>query len=52
MVREHFTDRNLGTLLGKATYGNEAGLNYVEFEYLQTSILEDRGVDWLDDENI
>ena len=48
MVRGFFADRKLGQLLGKASFGQQDGLHFVAFEYLQPVSLEARGVDWLD----
>ena len=39
MVREHFEARGLGGLLGKAVFGTECGLDYVQFVYLQPKSL-------------
>ena len=49
MVRTHFADRNLNEVLGEATFGEQDGISYIEFEYLQPAPLENRGVDWLDE---
>ena len=48
MFRGFCQDRGLEKLLGSAEYGHEAGLDFVEFKYLQPAPLQDRGVDWLD----
>ena len=50
MVRSFFADRQLGALLGRASFGKEDGMDYVQFEYLQPVPLEGRGVDWLDED--
>ena len=50
MVRTHFADRNLNEVLGEATFGEQDGISYIEFEYLQPAPLENRGVDWLDED--
>ena len=50
MFRRFCEDRGLGQLVGPSSVGHESGLDYVEFEYLQPVALEQRNVDWLDED--
>ena len=47
MVREHFRDRGLDSLLGDVRLFQEKDDYFMEFEYKQPKRLEERGVDWL-----
>ena len=50
MFRRFCEDRDLGRLVGPSSVGHESDLDYVEFEYLQPLPLEQRYVDWLDED--